>query len=143
MGLFGFKSKGKTNGNYKLNTLTQGEKNAVLQMFDLAMQGPVQAGIKGVALENARCVGNYTYKQLKMSKEHVQSDSLTADDVKTVAFVLTSSSFAVGELIKKLQNEKIGGERLARASILQANGLSAKKKVDLLLQKQDNDWESF
>ena len=31
MGLFGFKSKGKTNGNYKLNTLTQGEKNAVLQ----------------------------------------------------------------------------------------------------------------
>ena len=70
-------------------------------------------------------------------------DSEADHDVKTVAFVLTSSSFAVGELIKKLQNEKIGGERLARASILQANGLSAKKKVDLLLQKQDNDWESF
>ena len=98
-----FKSKSK--GVYKLDMLSQAEKSAVIQAFDLSMMAPVQAGLKGASLKNARCVGNYTYQQLDTAKQHVQANALNEDDVKTVCFVLNASSFAVGELVKKKKGE--------------------------------------
>ncbi len=144
MGLFDRKKDApEKGGKYSLKALTPGEKNAVLNLFNLTMQGPEQTGLKGQALKNARCTSKHTYGQLEEVKKHVQSDSLSAEDVQTVSFVLTSGSFAVGQLVEKLQKEKVGGERLARAMILLAGAKAAKQKVDGLLKKQDNAWESF
>lgn len=145
-----FKSKSK--GVYKLDMLSQAEKSAVIQAFDLSMMAPVQAGLKGASLKNARCVGNYTYQQLDTAKQHVQANALNEDDVKTVCFVLNASSFAVGELVKKKKGEvarlpkQIAGQQIAETAMWQStqrNMKTAREKVESLLTKQDNSWQSF
>ncbi len=144
MGLFGKKKdKSGNGGKYSLASFTPGEKAALNNLLDLVMQAPIQQGLKGSALENARCTGNYTYGQLQQVKKNVEKDSLSMEDVKAVSFVLTSGSFATEQLVQKLQKEKVGGERLARAMILTANAKTAKKKAEEMLKKQDSSWESF
>ena len=148
MGLF----KSRSKGTYKLDALSQSEKSAVLQAFDLSMAAPVQAGLKGKALKNARCVGSYTYQQLADTKQHVQANALTEDDVKTVGFVLNAASFAVGELVKKKKEEiarmpkQIAGAQIAESAMwqsMQRNMKAAREKVEALLTNQDNSWKSF
>ncbi|MBO4687153.1 MAG: hypothetical protein J5636_01435 [Clostridiales bacterium] len=145
MGLFGKKKdKADGKGGYSLSILTPPEKSAVCYLCDLMSQPPVQAGLKGRELENARCVGDKTYGQLQKLKSKIEkNDSMNADDIKLTSYVLTAGTFALGELVKKLQNEKVGGERMARAAAVLGAAKSAKAKVDPMLKKQDTSWESF